>query len=93
MKVAHGHFVHAHRQHWSIEGYHRAIKQLCHAEKFFVRWKRAIGNHIFCALRAFLKLEETRSRGLIASWYELKRHLIDQAVGDFIHQMAGQHSA
>jgi hypothetical protein len=62
-------------------------------QKFFVRWKRAIGNHVFCALRAFLKLEEKRSRGLIGSWYELKRHLIDQAVGDFIQQMAGQHSA
>jgi hypothetical protein len=65
MKVAYGHFVHVHRQHWSIEGYHRAIKQLCHAEKFFVRWKRAIGNHVFCALRAFLKLEQRRSRGLM----------------------------
>ena len=68
MKVAHGHFVHVHRQHWSIECYHRALKQVCHAEKFFVRWKRAIGNHVFCALRAFLKLEERRCRGLIASW-------------------------
>jgi hypothetical protein len=89
MKVAQGYFVHVHRQHWAIEGYHRAVKQLCHAEKFFVRWKRAIGNHVFCALRAFLKLEEKRSRGLIATWYELKRHLIDQAVRAFIHQMAG----
>jgi hypothetical protein len=68
MKVAYGHFVHVQRQHWSIECYPRAIKQVCHAEKFFVRWKRAIGNHVFCALRAFLKLEEKRSRGLISKW-------------------------
>jgi len=93
MKVAYGHVVHVQRQHWSIECYHRALKQVCHAERFFVRWKRAIGNHVFCALRAFFKLEERRSRGLIASWYEFKRHLIDQAVGAFIQQMAGQHSA
>ena len=93
MKVAYGHFVHVRRQHWSIECYHRAIKQVCHAEKFFVRWKRAIRNHVFCALRAFLKLEARRCRGLIASWYELKRHLIDHAVGNFIQQMARQHSA
>ena len=93
MKVAQGYFVHVHRQHWSIECYHRAIKQVCHAEKFFVRWKRAIGNHVFCALRAFLKLEEQHSRGLMASWYKLKGHLIDQAVGAFIQQMAAQHSA
>ena len=58
-----------------------------------MRWKRAIGHHVFCALRAFLKLEERRCRGLIVSWYELKRHLIDHAVGAFIHQMAAQHSA
>jgi hypothetical protein len=56
------------------------------------RTERAIGNHAFCALRAFLRLEGRRSRGLFASWYELKRHLIDQAVGAFIQQMAGQHS-
>jgi hypothetical protein len=62
-------------------------------QKFFVRWKRAIRNHVFCALRAFLKLEARRFRGLIASWYGLKRHLIDQPVGGFIQQMAGQHSA
>ena len=67
------------------------LKQVCHAEKFSVRWKRAIGNHVFCALRAFLKLEEGRSRGLISSWYEFKRHLIDRAVGRVIQQMAGQH--
>ena len=93
MKVAYGHFVHVHRQHWSIECYHRVLSRSAMLQKFFVRWKRAIGNHVFWALRAFLKLQERRSRGLIASWYELKRHLIDQAVGAFIHQMAGQHSA
>jgi len=31
-----------------------------------VRWKHAIRNHVFCALRAFLHLEANRSRGLIA---------------------------
>jgi hypothetical protein len=45
--------------------------------------EKAIGNHVFCALRAFLKLEERRSRGLIASWYELIR------IGDRICNLAG----
>ena len=66
--------------------YHRALKQLCHAERFFVRWKQAIRNHVFCALRAFLQLELKRSGGLIASWYEFKRHVADQAITNFIRQ-------
>ena len=86
MKVAQGYFCHVHRQHWGIECYHRALKQLCHAERFLVRWKQAIRNHVFCALRAFLHLEVKRSRGLIASWYEFKRHLADQAITSFIRQ-------
>jgi hypothetical protein len=42
--------------------------------------------HVFCALQAFVKMEERRSRGLIARWYELKRHLIDRGVGAFTPQ-------
>jgi hypothetical protein len=86
MKVAQGYFRHVHRQHWGIECCHRALKQLCHAERFLVRWKQAIRNHVFCALRAFLHLEVKRSRGLIASWYEFKRRLADQAITSFIRQ-------
>ena len=86
MKVAQGFFRHVHRQHWGIECYHRALKQLCQAERFFVRWKHAIGNHVFWALRAFMQLELKRSGGLIASWYELKRHFADQAITNFIRQ-------
>ena len=86
MKVAAGYFCHVHRAPWGIESYHRAIKQLCHAERFFVRWKTAIGNHLFCALRAFVQLEIQRWRGEIKSGYSLKRHLVDEAVTRFIHQ-------
>ena len=93
MKVALGTFEHVHRQHWGIECYHRAIKQVCGAEKFFVRWKRAIRNHLFCVLRAFTQLEMRRWRGEIASWYSLKRHLFDDAVTDFIRQQTRAFSA
>ena len=40
--------------------------------------------HVFCALRAFMHLELNRSRGLIASWYDFKRHFADQAITNFI---------
>jgi hypothetical protein len=79
MKVAVGYFCPVHQAHWGIECYHRAIKQVCHAERCFVRWKTAIRNHLFCALRAFIPLELQRRRAEIKSWYSLKRHLADEA--------------
>ena len=71
MKTALGYFKHVHRVHWGIESYHRAIKQVCGAERFFVRWKGAIRNHLFCVLRAFTQLELQRWCGEIKSWYSL----------------------
>lgn len=93
MKVAWHTFHHAHREHWAIEGYHRAIKQVCHAERFFVRCKRAICNHLFCSLRAFVELELQRWRGEIKSWYALKRRVADEAVTNFIQQRTRLHGA
>ena len=93
MKVALGYFRHVHQSHWGIECYHRAIKQVCGAEKFFVRWKGAIRNHLFCSLRAFVHLELQRWRGEIKSWYSFKRHLADEAVTSFIHRRTHAFSA
>lgn len=93
MKIALNSFERVHRQHWGIESYHRAIKGVCGAEKFFVRWKGAIRNHLFCVLRAFVDLEMRRWRGEIKSWYSLKRHLVDEAVTNFIHQRTRAFSA
>lgn len=40
-------FQKLHDQHWQIEQYHRMIKQVCNIEKFQVRSKVPILNHIF----------------------------------------------
>ena len=93
MKTAFGYFRHVHQTHWGIESYHRASKQGCAAEKFFVRWKGAIRNHLFCVLRAFTQLELQRWRGEIKSWYSLKRHLADEAVTKFIQRRTHAFSA
>jgi hypothetical protein len=93
MKVAWNTFHQAHQEHWSIESYHRAIKQVCCAERFFVRGKQAIRNHLFCSLRAFVELELQRWRGEIKSWYGLKRHLADAVVTNFIQQRTRAHGA
>jgi len=43
-------FSKLHDQHWMIEQYHRAIKQVCHIEHFQGRGNVAIKNHLFAAI-------------------------------------------
>ena len=73
-----------HDLHWSIETFHRAIKQVCNIERFQVRSSDAIRTHIFAALCAFVQLELQRSQQLISNWYELRRHLFDDVIRSFI---------
>ncbi|MBN1167494.1 MAG: transposase [Methanospirillaceae archaeon] len=42
---------------WTIENYHRAIKELCGVEKCQARKAEIQQNHINCSLRAYLRLE------------------------------------
>lgn len=44
------------RQIWTIETYHRDIKQFCGVERCMVRSARAQRNHIGCSLRTYLRL-------------------------------------
>lgn len=68
---------------WTIEAYHRAIKQCCGIEKAQVRSAVAQRNHIALALRAFLRLERV-SFISGASWYELKTRIIRHAVSAYL---------
>ncbi len=64
---------------WGIEVYHRGLKQHCGVERAAVRAARAQRNHINCAIRAFLRLEQHRLvTGL--SWWEAKTDIIREAV-------------
>lgn len=71
-------------QHWGIETYHRALKQLCNLNKFFVRKTNPILTHIFCSLRAFCQLELMRVKETIESWYEVQRNLYREVAKEFI---------
>lgn len=42
-----GDFRRLHAEHWNIERFHRAVKQVCNIERFQVRNTRSIMNHIF----------------------------------------------
>jgi hypothetical protein len=68
---------------WTIEHYHRGLKQFCSIERAQVRAARAQRNHIGLALRAFLRLEShCYHRGL--SWFEAKHTIIRHAVRAYL---------
>ena len=58
--------------HWNIEEFHRAEKQLCNAENFLVRIRKAVQNHIFAVYWAFTSLEEAVNKGNIDNWYQFR---------------------
>ena len=64
---------------WGIEVYHRGLKQHCGVERAEVRAARAQRNHIGCALRAFLRLEQHRLVTGV-NWWEAKASIIREAV-------------
>ena len=68
---------------WSIEEYHRGLKQCCGVEKAQVRSSRAQRNHIGFAIRAFLRLEmHWFNTGI--SWYEAKFSIVRDAVRSYL---------
>ena len=77
-------FKRFHDMHWQIECSHRAIKQVCNIEKFQVCKSHAIRTHVYCALRAFCKLEIMKTKQIINNLYKLKRQLFNHVIADFI---------
>jgi hypothetical protein len=68
---------------WTIETYHRGIKQHAEAEGCQARSEKAQRNHIGLALRAFLRLEwHLFSTGI--SWAEAKTSIIRDAVRAYL---------
>jgi hypothetical protein len=68
---------------WSIEEYHRGLKQCCGVEKAQVRSSRAQRNHIGLAIRAFLRLEIYWFNTGI-SWYDAKISIVREAVRSYL---------
>jgi putative transposase len=68
---------------WSIEEYHRGLKQCCGVDKCSVRSARAQRNHIGCSIRAFLRLEiHWFNTGI--SWYESKLSIVRDAIRSYL---------
>jgi putative transposase len=70
---------------WSVEDYHRGLKQYGGAERAQVRAEDAQRNHIGLAIRAFVRLEYHRFRTGV-SWFEAKFSIIRAAVRLYISQ-------
>ncbi|MFZ0256489.1 MAG: transposase [Gammaproteobacteria bacterium] len=77
-------FLQWHDQHWQIEQYHRAIKQVCHVEHCQVRGQVPIANHIFSAICGYIQLQRLCAMDLIRSCYRLQRDLFNGVVASFI---------
>lgn len=73
-----------HDQHWQIEQYHRAIKQVCNIESFQVRGKTAVKNHLFAAICGYVELQKLRAMDLIGNCYKLQRELFNEVIASFI---------
>jgi putative transposase len=71
------------RQIWTIETYHRGLKQFCGVERCACRKAIAQRNHIGWAIRAFLRLEHHRiTTG--TSWFESKLEIVRPAIQQFL---------
>ena len=77
-------FTRVHDAHWCIERFHRAIKQVCNIERFQVRNENPIKNHIFCAIKAFVRLELMRINEKITHWYAIKKDLYIKVIRDYV---------
>jgi len=77
-------FIGQHGKHWHIEQYHRAIKQVCNIERFQVRSKTAIKNHLFAALCGYVQLQKLSAMSLISNCYSIQRNLFNGAIAAFV---------
>jgi len=82
------HFERIHGQHWQIEQYHRAIKQVCNIESFQVRSKVAVKNHLFASICGYVELQKLRAMDMISNCYRLRRELFNEVIASFIGMFA-----
>jgi hypothetical protein len=68
---------------WSIENYHRELKELCCIKKCQVRHEKGQRNHINCSLRAFTRLKIAQILQKVSS-YELKWTIGKPAIIEYL---------
>lgn len=81
-------FEKAHIEHWKIEIFHRISKQSCNLEDFFVRKSNSVKVHIFCSLRAFIRLSALVKDKLFDTFYSVHNQIFLQAQRNFINNFS-----
>lgn len=76
-------FIKHWKHRWSIENFHRGIKQTTGIEKCYSTKAESQMTHIFSAFTAFIKLEAYRLKKHI-SWYEQKAMIPRMAVSSYL---------
>ncbi|MDN7025465.1 transposase [Methanoculleus sp. FWC-SCC1] len=69
---------------WSIENFHRALKELCCVEDCKIRKEAGQRNHINCSLRAYIRLEAVQQRQDITI-YQAKWDIVKTAITEYVH--------
>lgn len=70
---------------WTIENYHRVLKEICSVEKCIARKETIQRNHINCSIRAFIRLEVQFMLNGITP-YEAKWDITKDAVASYLQQ-------
>lgn len=68
---------------WTIENYHRAIKELCGVEKCQARKGIIQRNHINCSLRAYLRFEVNKFLNGVTP-YDAQWQIIKVGISEYI---------
>ena len=68
---------------WSIENYHRALKEVCCVEDCKIRKEVGQRNHINCSIRAYLRLEVASSRQKTTP-YRAKWEIVRTAISEYV---------
>ena len=68
---------------WTIEEYHRGVKQACNIERCQGRRGRVQRNHIALSIRAFVRLSVTCFR-TGQSWFDAKANIVREAVRAYL---------
>ncbi len=74
--------------HWKVEETFRHLKQFCSMEQFYVRKRKQVTNHFFCALRGVQRLLNMHRDGVIQSVGAVRKIIYRDILREYINDFA-----